>query len=67
MLENSPHQVQNHKYPKLLMLIWGTGASFGLTPFKTDFIDDVKRVLPIKDVTKVNRVVVIGTTIQKFG
>lgn len=35
-------------------LIWDTGASFGLTPFRSDFIDYVEADIPVKDVTKVN-------------
>ena len=52
--------------PKTLMLIWDTGASFGLTPFRSDFIDYVPCNIPVKDVTKVNRVIGIGTTLHKF-
>ena len=66
MLENSPHQVQNHKYSKFLILIWNRGASFGTILFRIDFIDNVRCDLLIKDVMKVNRVIGIGTTLQKF-
>ncbi len=52
--------------PKSLILIWDTGASFGLTPFRSDFIDYVKCELPVRDVTKVNTAVGIGTTLHKF-
>jgi len=52
--------------PRLTVLIWDTGASYGLTPFRSDFIDYVKCDIPVKDVTKVNRVIGIGTTIHKF-
>ena len=31
-------------YPKTLILIWDTGASAGLTPFRSDFIDYVECV-----------------------
>ena len=48
------------------MLIWDTGASFGLTPFKSDFIGYVKCNNPLKDDTKDNTVIGIGTTIHKF-
>ena len=48
------------------MLIWDTGSSFGFVPFKNYFIDYVKRNTPVKDVTKVNTVIGIGTTIHKF-
>ncbi len=53
-------------YPKSLMLIWDMGASFSLTPFQSDFIDYVARTLPVWDVTKVNKVMGIGTTLHKF-
>ena len=47
-------------------LIWDTGASFGLTPFRCDFIDYVECNIEVKDVTKINNVVGIGTTLHKF-
>ena len=52
--------------PRTTVLIWDTGASFGLTPFKSDFIDYVKCNTPVKDVKKLNTVSGIGTTIHKF-
>jgi len=52
--------------PKSLILIWDKGASYGLTPFWSDFIDYVKCEIPVRDVTKVNTVVGIGTTLHKF-
>ncbi len=52
--------------PKITMLIWDTGASFGLTPFWSDFIDYVKCKISVQDVTKVNKVIHIGTTLHKF-
>ena len=52
--------------PKNLILIWDTGASFGLTPFRSDFIDYVQAEISVKDVTKVNKVIGIGTTLHKF-
>ena len=51
---------------KSIMLIWNTGATFGLTPFRSDFIHNVKANIIVKDVTKVNLVIGIGTTIHKF-
>ena len=51
---------------KNTILIWDSGASFGLTPFRSDFIDYVEADIPVKDVTKVNRVIGIGTTLHKF-
>ena len=52
--------------PKTLVLIWDTGASAGLTPFRSDFIDYVEVDFEIRDVTKVNKVVGIGTTLHRF-
>jgi hypothetical protein len=52
--------------PKTLILIWDTGASAGLTPFRSDFIDYVKCVIDVRDITKVNKVVGIGTMLHKF-
>ena len=46
------------------MLIWDTGASFGLTPFRSDFIDYVQADIPVRDVSKVNKVIGIGTTLH---
>ena len=42
------------QYPLTTLLIRDTGASFGLTPFKIYFIDDVKFNITVKDFTKVN-------------
>jgi len=52
--------------PKSLILIWDTGEFYGLTPFRSDFIDYVKCEIPGRDVTKVNTVVGIGMTLHKF-
>jgi hypothetical protein len=52
--------------PNTLILIWDTGASAGLTPFWSDFIDYVKCEIDVRDITKVNKVVGIGTTLHKF-
>jgi hypothetical protein len=61
------HQpVQGHLDPKTLMLIWDTGGSAGLTPFRSDFIDYVECEIDVRDVTKVNKVIGIGTTLHKF-
>jgi hypothetical protein len=47
-------------------LIWDTGGSAGLTPFCSDFIDYVECEIDCCDVTKVNKVIGIGTTLHKF-
>ena len=52
--------------PKSLILVWDTGASFMMNPFQSHFIDYVEADIDVKDVTKINRVIVIGTTIHKF-
>ena len=52
--------------PRTTMLIWDTGTSFGLTPFKSDFIHYMKYNTPVKEVTKVNNFIGIGTKIHKF-
>ena len=48
------------------MLIWNLGASFGLTLFRNDLIDYVEADIPVKNVTKINRVIGIGITLHKF-
>ncbi len=52
--------------PKTLILIWNTGASAGLTPFQSDFIEYVECEIDVCNITKVNKVVGIGTTLHKF-
>ncbi len=52
--------------PKTMVLIWDTGASAGLTPFRSDFIDYVEVDFEVRDVTKANKVKGIGTTLHKF-
>ena len=52
--------------PNTLILIWDTGTSFGLTQLRSDFIDYVKCDISVKDVTKVNGVIGIGTTLHKI-
>jgi len=61
------HQsVSDHLDPKTLILIWDTGGSVGLTTFRSDFIDYVECDIEVHDVTKVNKVIGIGTTLHKF-
>ena len=47
-------------------LVYDTGASFGLTPFRADFIDYRPCNIPVKDITKVNKVKGVGTVMYKF-
>jgi hypothetical protein len=56
----------DHLDPKTLILIWNTGASAGLTPFWSDFINYVKCEIDVCDITKVNKVVGIGTRLHKL-
>ena len=64
--ENRTLNASTNIYSKSLILIWDTGASFGLTPFRSDFIDYVEADKSVKAVTKINCVIEIGTTLQKF-
>ena len=52
--------------PCYYSLIYDTGALFGLTPFRSDFIDYVKCEIKVGDISKVNTVVGIGTTLHRF-
>ncbi len=47
-------------------LVWDTGASFGLTPFRGDFLDYVECNITVKDIARTNTVIGIGTTLHKF-
>ena len=60
------HSASDRLDPKTLILICDTGASAGLTPFCSDFIDYVECEIDIWDITKVNKVVGIGTTLHRF-
>ena len=39
------------------ILVWDTGVSLGMNPFRSDFIDYVDADIAIKDVTKINGVI----------
>ena len=52
--------------PRTTVLIYDTGASAGLTRHRCDFIDYVEIEIEVRDVTKANKVVGIGTTLHKF-
>jgi hypothetical protein len=47
-------------------LIWDTGATHGLTPFMKDFIHYHPCDIPVKEISEVNRVIVVGTVMHKF-
>ena len=48
------------------ILIWDTGALFGMNLFKSDFIDCVHADIPLREITKVNQVIGIVTTTHKY-
>ena len=47
-------------------LVYDTGASYGLTPFRADFIDYQPCTVMIKDIARTNQVKGIGTVMYKF-
>ena len=47
-------------------MIWDRGASYELALFISNLIYCVKCDITVKDVTKINRFIVIGTTLYKF-
>ena len=47
-------------------MIFDTGVSFGLSPFRSDFIDYVECNIEVKDISKINIVIGIGTTLHHF-
>ena len=49
-----------------MVSVWDTGDSYGLTLFRSDFIDYVECNIPVKDATKVNRIIGVGNTLHKF-
>ena len=48
-------------------LVWDTGASFGLTPFRGDFLDYVECKITVRNIAHANTVIGIGTTLHKFN
>ena len=49
------------------MLVWDTGASIGLTPFRSDFIDYLPLDgITVKDIARTNAVLGIGTIMWKL-
>ena len=66
LCENRTFNASTRIDPKSLISVWDTGESVGLTPFRSDFIDYVDADIAVKDVTKINRVIGIGTTLHKF-
>ena len=52
---------------KTKLLIWDSGAPFGLISFHADFIDYLKCEIGGQDISKLNKVVGFGTTLHKFN
>ena len=48
------------------LLVWDTGASFGLTLFRSDVIAYTECNITVNDITCSNTVIGIGTTLHKF-
>ena len=46
-------------------MVWDTGASFGLTPFREDFIDYEPCRIPVMDIKSTNYVIGVGTVLWK--
>ena len=65
---NAFQSVSGHNNPsfKFCPIVWDTGASFGLTPFRKDFITYEKVSITVTDITKANTVIGIGTVMWKF-
>ena len=51
---------------KTTPLVWDSRASFGLTPHYAYFIDYVDCDIDVKDISKTNEVIGIGTRLHKF-
>ena len=63
---NQVRQNNDRKYPRMMFLVWYTRTSYGLTQSRGVLNDYVKCNIPVKEVTKVNRIIGIGTTLHKF-
>jgi len=48
-------------------VVWDTGASYGLTPFRADFIHYEEVEITVEDITKKNTVIGICTVMWKFA
>ena len=65
ILENRLYHSGQIKNPRKLVLIWYVGDSCWLMPFRSNSVDYVKYDIPVKDITKINRVIGIGTILHK--
>jgi hypothetical protein len=63
---NGSHTVKCAMF-KNCRLVWDTGASFGLTPFRGDFLDYVECEITLCDIARANTVIRIGTMLHKFN
>ena len=62
---NASHTAKHTTF-KNCPLVWDTGASFGLTPFRGDFLDYVEYKITVHDIVRTNTVIGIGTMLHKF-
>ena len=63
IFENRVLKNSDRKDSRTVVLVCNTGDLYGFTPFRSDFIDYVKCDIPVKDASKVNRVIGMGTTL----
>ena len=47
-------------------VVWDSGASYGLSAFRGDFIDYEECEIPVQDISRTNIVIGIGTVMWKF-
>ncbi len=62
-LENNSEHCNHRTSFESMPLIWDTGASLGLTPYRADYVDVN---IPVRDGMKTHYVIGIGTVIYKF-
>ena len=51
---------------KFCPCVWDTGASYGLTPFRSDFIDYEEVNIEVQDIAHTNVVIGVGTVMWKM-
>ena len=64
--KNGKHEPKRRSIFLNCPLVWDTGASFGLTLFRADFMDYAECSIPVNNIARTNMVVGIGTTLHKF-
>ena len=56
----SGQPLHNHLSFEDMLMVWDTGASYGLTPFREDIINYKPCSIPAKDISEMNYVVGVG-------